>query len=94
MDILSKIYPVAGGPRIDMWKMTSASHTFGYWTDGSKASPICPPEKEVEIPIEYPAGMYPGNPSIDEFHNWMGEVRQNPERFTYEDYIQTFCEKE
>jgi len=87
--ILECIYPKKGGPRIDMWEMDSACHTFGYWENGEKAGPNDPPKIKLKLPI-MANGNYPGDPQA-EFYDWLSVARQNPEIFNIESYMKRFC---
>ena len=90
--IRNALYPTLSGPRIDMWKEVSrvgGFHTFGYWPNGSKAGPLCPPKREVRLPI-LANGNYPGAPQPEDFYTWIAKVRENPELFTLEEYNRTF----
>ena len=82
------MWPVASGPRIDLWISGLQSHTFGYWSDGSKAGVDCPPEIEVELVIL--DGNYPGAPNTRDFYQWVDKCRQDPSQFNTSNYCKEF----
>lgn len=87
--LLQALYPKVDGPRVDMWEMDKDFHIFGYWSDGSKAGPNCPPEREIHISIQ-DDGDYEGNPDPHKFYEWLGKCRQNPDLLTVDGYDKEF----
>jgi len=77
-------------PRIDMWRMTPTSHIFGYWENGTKAGPMCPPDKQISLTIDWATGNYPNAPQPIEFYTWIKKCVHNPELLTVDNYNQTF----
>lgn len=77
-------------PRIDIWKMSPICHQFGYWPDGTKAGPNCPPKKQLHLYIY--DGEYEGQPGYEEFYEYLYECTQNPELFNEAEYKRRFVE--
>ncbi len=90
LEILAQIYPAVDGPRIDIWKTSPSYHEFGYWSEGDKAGPGCPPEKSVKIYINKHTGDYMGGPKPKAFYEWLGACRKDPSKFTLQNYSKEF----